>query len=696
MKFQQDDILTKNNTIWISQRAVENTCILTDNYFRKVRSKYRNSIQPCYRHHNVLPDTGKGWRWAKIKNKFYYALDNIPNRKPTYYRDLFGDKQELVQQYKDYISNQNTSLVEPHFLHYKKEISKIYKQAYLNCTKIQQQSLCIAAALLEGAITWINENEVDTSKSVFFKEYCELLEKYDIRYLPKNHRKFKAKVIEVITQELAIVDAVYLPRQWNSNALQHVDEEVKSWAIQMRSMGQNYSNDAIIRRLAHMCRLTGKTIPSRRWFGQNIFEKHYTKFITATPRFGDGERGASLYKGYIPMKNALFAGDCWHVDATRMNLIAHKTEAGDKKHLFIIAVRDVHSGDVLGYNFDYKEDRWSVLNAVKMAVIESGYLPYQIVFDRFPGHNTEEAKRFFTQIEQMGVKVTISHNPQAKAKLERWFSTSQSVFMDRSEYYYGEGVKSNRLNAHRSPEYLKEVRKKANKDKFDMYDSWRESQLIVEAYRSTALSYYSRKFKSINKSPRTLHAESDKPHVKFLKEWQISMVFGLKKKKKVSNLGLITTEIQGGTYHYQISEYEIFSKEPEVIVSYDLSDLSKVYIFKKKQHFLVYLCEAQEFEETQPYGPQAEFNRIAAQKARIKAVNDKRAEELKEHTQVYDESSHLMGKFTIKDEAENADTIRLLNETYNEQEPIKKAVGSGFDTSDSLEIDLDELTTDQF
>ncbi len=485
-----------------------------------------------------------------------------------------------------------------------------------------------------------------------------------------------------------------MPRQWNNHALVHIDEEITSWAIQLRSMGQNYSNDSIVRKVANLCKLTGKVIPSRRWFGQNIFEKHYTKFITATSRFGAGERGANLYEGYIPMRNALFAGDCWHVDATRMQLIAHKTDAGNLKHLFIIAVRDVHSGDVIGYNFDYKEDRWSVLNAVKMAVSETGYLPYQIVFDRFPGHNTEEAKRLFAQLEQMGVKVTISHNPQSKAKLERWFGTMQSVFADSSEYYYGEGIKSNRLFAHRSPEYLKKVKSNALKEKFNLHDSWRESMLIVEAYRDTPLSHYSRKYKSVNKSPKLLHSESEKPHVKFLKEFQISMLFGLKKKKQVNNLGLITTDIQGITYHYKIENYEVFSKVPEVILSYDLEDLSKVFVFKKNEQFLIYLCEAFEFKEVQPYGPQAEFNKISKEKARIKAIEERRKKELVEATEGFDEVALMMGKYTSKNEATDAEAIFLNQEpeTYNH----KKTVGSDYSTPNGDDIDIDEFTSNQF
>ncbi|MDC9722403.1 MAG: transposase [Urechidicola sp.] len=691
MNFRINDILIRKSkdtqTVWVNQRLLMDVVQLSDGYMRRIRSGYKKSVQPCHQHHSILPTTGKSWRYAKINNQVYYDLKHLPNRKPHFIRDLFGDLDTLLINYNNSVNNQHQNSLELHFKYHQKKTYKDYLNFYSDCTSIQQKSLSIACAIIESCIKWIDDNEIDLSKNTLFKEYSELLEKYDIRYLPYNYRKFKAKILEVIENSTPIVEVVKLPRSGNNNALTYIDEEVNSWALQLRSMGQNYSNDSIIRRVRFLCRLTDKAMPSRRWFGQNVFETHNTKFLTASSRFGKGERGSHLYESYIPFKNALFAGDCWQVDATRMNLVAHKTEAGGKNFLFIIAVRDVHSGDVLGYNFDYKEDRWSVLNAVKMAVKEAQYLPYEIVFDRFPGHNTEEAKRLFATLEQMGVKITFTHKATGKAGLERWFGTLQSVFMDCSEYYYGEGVKSKRLFAHRSPEHLKEVRKTAHKSGFDMHDSWRESMLIVEAYRETAFSYYSRKYRDINKSPKTLHAESDKPHVKFLKEWQISMIFGLKKKKKMSNNGLIHTEIQKIDYWYLIDNYDIISQESEIILSYDLDDLSKVHIFKKKHHLLVYLGEAKEHEPAQIYGPQAEFNKLAASKSRNKAIDDRRTKELDSKTKSHDEVALLMGAYTVKQEAEVADTVRLLNQSEDEVFEHKKTVGSDVVTTNSDNID---------
>ena len=192
--------------------------------------------------------------------------------------------------------------------------------------------------------------------------------------------------------------------------------------MKMRAMPQNYTNEFIIRTIQNAYKVRGQKVPGRRWFGMKVFEQPKTKYLTATGRYGQGSRKAFEQTGYIPMQNALFAGDCWQVDATRVNMIEHAKDKG-KGFLFIVAVRDVYSGDLLGYNFDYSENRWAVMAALKMAVQNTGYLPYELVTDRFPGHNTDEVKRIMNSLKRMGTEVTITHRPTGKAHLERSFST---------------------------------------------------------------------------------------------------------------------------------------------------------------------------------------------------------------------------------------------------------------------------------
>ncbi|QEE51067.1 transposase family protein [Flavobacterium alkalisoli] len=696
MNFKPNDILLRKTsdgqTVWLNERLVVEVCGVTTEYLWKVRSVYRKTVQNCYQRFNILPASGKSWRWAKINSQFYYDIDYLPNRSPKFYRDLFGDKNDLVESFKNFEAQQDNQLLESYFKGYIKANEKDFLHCYIDCTKEQQKALAKACTVLEFCITYIQENEFRTANEGY-KILADLIEKHELRYLPKNYRILKEKIAEVTETGAAIAEVIQLPRAGNTNALEYNDPEVLSWAMQLTAMGQNYSNDFKTRKIQDMCRLLGKKVPSRRWFGQNIYEQHNTKFLTASQRFGKGTTKASIYEGYVPLQNALFAGDCWQVDATRVNIISHKADDGAKKFLYIVAVRDVHSGDVLGYCFDYSENRWSVINALKMAVQSAGYLPYELVFDRFPGHNTDEAKRLISSLEQMAVKVTIAHNANAKASLERWFGTLQSVFMMDSQYYYGEGIKSRRTHAHRSPEYLSQLEKESNKAGFDLAAAYNEAEGIVEAYRTTPYSYYSRKNKDLNKTPKLMHDESEKPHVQWLENYQISMIFGLKKKLQIRN-GFIKTEIQKTERIYQV-DYEVMSNEAEVIISYDMEDLSFVYLFKSKGAFLVHLGEAQEFSKPQLYGPQAEYNKLAEAKQRLADIEARKQAELEEKTG-YDDVSLIMGRFTNKQDAERAETALLLQSAQIENEGIKKAVGSTYNTTNSHEIDINSFTKNQY
>ena len=85
-------------TVWVSERLICDT--LGDNmdeYLRVcARSKYKSSVSPCHRTKDILPATGKSWRYARIDGRFYYDYDYIPDRKDTRYRSRLGDKETLM------------------------------------------------------------------------------------------------------------------------------------------------------------------------------------------------------------------------------------------------------------------------------------------------------------------------------------------------------------------------------------------------------------------------------------------------------------------------------------------------------------------------------------------------------------------------------------------------------------------------
>ena len=47
---------------------------------------------------DILPVTGKSWRYARIDGRFYYDYDYIPDRKDTRYRSRLGEKDMLMME----------------------------------------------------------------------------------------------------------------------------------------------------------------------------------------------------------------------------------------------------------------------------------------------------------------------------------------------------------------------------------------------------------------------------------------------------------------------------------------------------------------------------------------------------------------------------------------------------------------------
>ena len=649
-------------TIWLHQDYLMSLLGIDEEYLRTRRSAYRSTVSRSHLTRDTLPNTGKSWRWATINDAFYYAYANIPDRAPVHYRSQLPSHAELIALAGQTERAAVAGELEPHFKQALADDYKAYLHCYGDCTKTQQANLAKAAAVLECAITWVRARNINLKKYEFINDFTSLLARYDVSYIPHNVRGFKRLLEQTVANGKPIAEAIKLPRAGNQFAAKYSDEEVRSWVLQLRGMsGVNFTNAHIIRKIKDACTLTCKPCPSDRWIG-GIMQEHNTEYLTAQERWGSKGRYSAIYRGYVPLQNALFAGDCWQVDGTRVNLIDHKGEGGARQFLYIIAVRDVHSGDLLGWHFDLKEDRWAVFNALKMAIKETGYLPYEIAFDRFPGHNTPEMTDWLDAVRQLGTKVTFVHEAQGKASLERWFGTLQSVFMQDSAYYYGEGIKSRRKYAHRSEEAIKHMRKMARAEGFSFDDAVAEATGIIEAYRHTALAKYSRKHKTVELSPAQLYANSERPNVRALEEQELWWLCGLRIELPFHGAGLIKKEIQSVPFYYRTTDYSVISQHRRVIVCYDLDDLSQVMLYATGDGPLrQFLGRAHEEVPAQPYGPDAEWGAIGKRKALIKEFEGYREQELEYRQAVgSDIVAALSPAIVRKVDAERAETAVLI------------------------------------
>lgn len=681
MNLLADDVIVRKKSgvesVWLSQRLIMEVCGVSEEYLKIARLRYKESVRGTYKNAVWLPDTGKSWRWVKTRDSFYYCIDNIPNRAPTHYRLLFGDTETLKKEWKSQTKNTNLSQLETEFISYVDEHYKDYLRHYNGTEDIKRESLARACS----AVMFMMERK-DTypgTKSKLYNDLSIILKKMKFQYLPHNPLRLKEKVNILERTDHIVTDIIFQPRKGMQNALQYDDPVLFAWFFYLRANGANFSNAHIIRQVWAACDRTGRKKPSETWC-KVLLSRPYTKFLTAEGRFGSS-KNSNEYRPYIPFEDALYAGDCWQIDATRVNIIAHETKDSDgntiQKHLMAVVVRDVMSGDILGYSLTYSENKTSFARALQMAVKRAGYLPYEIVTDKFPGHNTPENKALIERLETLGVKVRFTHLATDKASVERWFGTFQSVVLMGSKYYYGEGITSKRLTAHRSPEYLENLRAESKRAKFNLVEAIDECESLLEHWRNLKYSTYSRKHKNFHKSPKELHEESEKKNIISINRLNFSMLFDRKVEVTIRNSGQFHLEVLGVKYHYMISEkdFNVIAnyQNERVVVSYDMEDLSEVYLWKKSGVLLFSLCSVKEFKKVIKYGPSAELGRISQAKARQRRIKEMQKTEYNRIISDVGEEALLMGIHTNKNE------VNTFEDEYNGiswNTPLQKASGA--------------------
>ncbi len=649
------DIITYNSQLYVSQDYILENAGVEYRYLRVAKTRAKKGTSASWKHEDIL-------------NNCYFVYNCLPITAQSKLLPL----SDLLE----YAKETNDS--------YKSIIDAALQSSYIKfLAKFKDQDLSKSAAIIHEASLYIAMNNLSFSKSAFFKKLASEIDIQQIKHLPKTWRNLRDKVKEY-AEGTPITEIIGAKNKGNQNRMKHANNDVlESWLIKLIESQKNYSAAYIFRQIRRMSvQHNMSDFPSVRWISDYL-KKPETQYITQQ-RYGAGSRFNYKHKPYVPTQSALFAGDCWQIDGTRINIIDHKgtyiNKQGKKvtgqKFLYIVAVRDVMSGMVLGWEYCYEESASTVINALAMAVRNAGYLPYEFVYDRFPGHNTDDWKRIETYMRIAGTIMTVTHRPEGKQHIERWWDTLQNVFMMDSDLYYGEGIKSTRRYAHRSKEYVASMRKWASDNHFNYDDACKETDAIVNRYLNTPLSEYSTKFAKIDQSPAQLHAESDKPNTYTITDYNWCYLFGLNKQVSISNY-MIHTQIDSVHHYYGIDDCDVIAKYTGVKLTncFDYEDLGTVHLFDGDD----YVGSFSEITPAQQFGPNKDMRAVGKLKSIAEKVNadrkTKRAKikevEVSTMDDDYSEVAMMQGGVMKKHSYEDAETAYLLNEWDNEDEEIK-------------------------
>lgn len=678
MTFIKNDIIIRsrkgNDTVWVSERLLISVCDgLTEHYLRtKPRYRFLKTVPPSRQKQDILPDTGNPWRYAKIEGKWYYDLERIPDVPPANYRSKLGSAADLIERYENALTD-----VRKNDLH---EIIKTavdtaytgYYPAYTRYDSARTDLLARSAAALNAICDYVMMNDVDLRKNDLFVQLSQVVSDLKLAYLPVNFRCIKAKVMEVLDGAI-VTEVVTLPREGNRNASRFDDPQLISWLMMMRQSGMNTSNAFIARRIQKLCAIHEKRSPSFSWL-EHYLAKQEVKNLT-TKRHKNG-RLAMSYNGYIPIAGAVYAGDCWMMDGTRVNFIEFTHNGKDWSHLVVVMVYDAHSGAMLARSYGLAEDRWLYQEALAKAAKKTGYLPYEVICDRFPGHNTQEWESLVHKIKLCGTKVEVVHTMQGKAKMERAIDVVQMVGMQHSDKYYGQGIQSKREYAHRTDEVLNEMRKRAKAEGWNMDRAIDEAERAFERYNNTALNEQSAK-RTITETPMQLHDTSATPYVYKADPMEMLFMFGHSTRIQVRNMGMIVATIKKQKYTYVVSadNWNLIRKHKEVVMYYDIDDLSRVNLYTatdnpKDEQFI---CEATEQNAVQWHGPSKDVKAMGKARQRIADIKKQNEEEMASYAQLAGmEDRILLGIGSAKQDREAAETAWLMERANTKPAPAKR------------------------
>ena len=299
----------------------------------------------------------------------------------------------------------------------------------------------------------------------------------------------------------------------------------------------------------------------------NYFREGKRRFDTAT-------------RPYLPRITALNPGSLEQMDGTPIQIFCwnsyekQKTEGKRLIRLNLFVLRDAYSGKITGFDLSESEDRFNIINALKMRVHLHGHLPAELVHDNSSATKTDEFKSIKQHLENKGVLVRAAKvgNAQDKGEVERFFGTFQSRFQRLIDGYLGEGIRSKRRNGRISEEFLAKHQKTNGHYEYD--EMMKIIGELILMYNNTEISKYG------NKTPNQLYKEGAKPYIKKVDDLDMIQMFWLNKEVQVKR-SMIMNIVRKLPRHYEVwsDEDKLKINGKKVRIYYDEKDAREIYVF---------------------------------------------------------------------------------------------------------------------
>ena len=443
MNIRKGDIVIRTfqqtSTMWVSERFICDTIGdgMTDYLRVCARGKYKKSVSPCHRGKDILPDTGKAWRYARIDGRFYYDFDRIPDRKNSRYRSRLGDRDELLHA-ADTLAAEERATAERSALQgieaYVSE--RVRNEDFLRFRYHETNGVCKynkdKARELAEAIAWARSiKELVRSggykdlgygtRDEFYKACARILHRKRLEGLNvTTGGSLRKKLFYFPEEEAEQYDFLVSGRYGNDNArkigkCKLVDEEtgeIKRFDIHealILKLWMNFGSPAkeskidLWNRYERDIAYLGEKALSYSTFCHytNMYE---TRLKTYRERHG-WKAFATTFLSYIPSEPLRYGNSLWCADGSGTLAYSYLDKTGKLRamRLYIIMVSDVATGKIVGWApaepGQHKETPEMVRRAVLMGLRDCGKREVmEFVSDNHGAFTGAESVDFLTQV----------------------------------------------------------------------------------------------------------------------------------------------------------------------------------------------------------------------------------------------------------------------------------------------------------
>ena len=594
MMFKQGDILLRkfqeSTTVWVAESFIcDRIGSGMAEYLRVCgRAKYKKTVPPCHQSKDILPDTGKAWRYARINGQWYYDYDRIPDRRDTQYRSRLGNKEELLAAV-DQLANENRSVVE-------RELAEMVEQyvlsrmdnADLNYYRYYEvNGVCKfntdKAKQLAEALTWlktireiVSEKRYKTweikTQSDFYALCASILHK-------KQLYGFSITTAESLRKKLhyfpSCPDEQYMylisSRLGNNNArklgkYKLVDTEtgeIKRFDIHealILKLWMNFGGPQKETKLA----LWGKYEQDIDYLGETALSYstfcHYTNMYDTRLKTYAERHGWNAFKStfltYIPSEKLRYGNSLWCADGSGTLAYSYVDRQGVLRamRLYVIMVSDVATGKIVGWHpapcGQHNESPEMVRQAVLMGLRGCDRREImEFVSDNHGAFTGGTSKDLLNSVcrKVRTIEVKNSQSNYAETQFRLFKKTIRSEFN-----WLGSSWDSTDIENTANEDYLK-------KENFPSYD-----EVIEQIGRK--IDEWNNNRTRIGESRAELYAESIHPEAKELDERIWRKVAGFRTKQEITRQrGNIVIEKAGQKYMFEIPQVDTVS---EVIRDY--------------------------------------------------------------------------------------------------------------------------------